>query len=205
MIFWHKFDKFSDHWIKGRKSPLEAHIQRCCICFWGCRSHVPLLIATSPRAQFDPSSKWRTWNRKHLNLTLQMEYMWNRYEITYISYIVYLFTTNLDVEVYSVSSSYDAWRPKHKYTLRYMLFHKHFRLLAAIFDFSLTPKHGSVQISPVALLDIENIGIAVGISLLSRIQAEISYPLPVTGRHLWYITHPDEVFCINTYLNIYIN
>jgi len=48
------------------------------------------------------------------------------------------------------------------------------------------------------LLDIENIGIyyipiAVGISLLTPIQAEIyviSYTLPVTGRHLWYITHP---------------
>jgi len=43
------------------------------------------------------------------------------------------------------------------------------------------------------LLDIENIGKAVGISLLSRIQAAIyviPYPLPVTGRNIWYITHP---------------
>jgi len=70
----------------------------------------------------------------------------------------------------------------------------HFRLQAAIFDFSLTPTHGSVWISPVVLLDIENIGIAVEISLISHLQAQIDvlpYPLPVTGRHLWYITHPD--------------
>jgi len=56
-----------------------------------------------------------------------------------------------------------------------------------VFDLSLTTTHGSVQISPVVFLDIENIGIAVGISLLSRIQTEIYvilYPFPLTGRHL---------------------
>jgi len=44
-------------------------------------------------------------------------------------------------------------------------------------------------------LDIEKIGIAVRISLLSRVQAEIyviSYPLPVLGRHRWFFTHPDK-------------
>jgi len=41
----------------------------------------------------------------------------------------------------------------------YTLFHMHFRLQAAIFDFSLTPTHGSVLISPVVLPDLENIGI----------------------------------------------
>jgi len=57
-----------------------------------------------------------------------------------------------------------------------------------------TPKNGSIYINPVVILDIENIGIAVGISLLSCIHAEIyviAYALPVTGRHLRYIVHPD--------------
>jgi len=38
MIFWWKYDKLGDYWIKGRESPLKQ-MQRCCICFWGCRSH----------------------------------------------------------------------------------------------------------------------------------------------------------------------
>jgi len=45
----------------------------------------------------------------------------------------------------------------------------------------------SILNSPVMVLDAKNINIAVGIPLLSRIQAEIhviSYPLPVTDRHL---------------------
>jgi len=29
------------------------------------------------RCEINPKSKWRTWYRKHLNLTLQMEYLWN--------------------------------------------------------------------------------------------------------------------------------
>jgi len=44
-----------------------------------------------------------------------------------------------------------------------------------------------IRISQVMMLDAKNIHIAVGISLLSRIQAEIyviPYPLPVIGRHL---------------------
>jgi len=63
----------------------------------------------------------------------------------------------------------------------------HFQLQATIFDFSLTPTHGSVQVSPVLLPDLETIGIAVGMSLLSCLQAEIyviSYPHPVSSRHL---------------------
>jgi len=42
--------------------------------------------------------------------------------------------------------------------------------------------------------DPENMGIAVGISLVSRVQTEIyviSYVLPVYGRRLWFPTHPD--------------
>jgi len=45
----------------------------------------------------------------------------------------------------------------------------------------------SIRISPVMILDVKNLNITVGISLLSRVQAEIyvfPYPLPVTGRHL---------------------
>jgi len=61
----------------------------------------------------------------------------------------------------------------------------HFRLQATI-----SPWLDSIRTSAVTLLDL---GIAVGISLLSRI-AElhvISNELPVTGRHLWFITHPN--------------
>jgi len=45
----------------------------------------------------------------------------------------------------------------------------------------------SIRISPVMTLDAKNIGIAVVISLLSRIQADmyvILYTFPVSGRHL---------------------
>jgi len=65
-----------------------------------------------------------------------------------------------------------------------MLFHIHFRLQATIIDLSLTPTNGGVYVNPVVLLDIENIFIAVGISLLSCIYKVheiyvIPYPLPV--------------------------
>jgi len=50
-----------------------------------------------------------------------------------------------------------------------MLLHIHFRLQAAIFDFLLTPTNCNIYLSPVVLTDIENIGIVVGISLLSYI------------------------------------
>jgi len=48
----------------------------------------------------------------------------------------------------------------------------YFRLQAEIFNASLTLTYGSVYFSPVMLIDLESIGIAVGIALLSRIQAE---------------------------------
>jgi len=44
------------------------------------------------------------------------------------------------------------------------------------------------------LSDPGNMGVSVGISLLSCILAEIyviSYPLPVSGRHLCFTTYPD--------------
>jgi len=58
----------------------------------------------------------------------------------------------------------------------------------------------SIRISPVMMLDAKNMNIAIGISLQSRIQAEIyviSNALPVTGRHLRFLTHPDIRQCLD--------
>jgi len=49
----------------------------------------------------------------------------------------------------------------------------YFRLMAAIFDLTVTPTSEGIRTSPTVLLDPENEGVAVGISLLSYIQAEI--------------------------------
>ena len=57
----------------------------------------------------------------------------------------------------------------------------------AIFDFRHTQTSDSLPNSLSVLPDPENMGIAVGISLLTCIQAEayvISYVLPVNGCHL---------------------
>ena len=46
----------------------------------------------------------------------------------------------------------------------------------------------------VELLDPENMGVAVGISSLSRKKVEmyvISYLCPVIGRHFWFSFYPD--------------
>ena len=53
------------------------------------------------------------------------------------------------------------------YELRYTLFPVYFRLMAAIFDFRLTRTSDSVPTSLSVLPDPENMGLAVGISLLS--------------------------------------
>ena len=45
--------------------------------------------------------------------------------------------------------------------------------MAAIFDLPVTPTSKILYISSSVLLDPENVGVAVGISLLSCIQAEI--------------------------------
>jgi len=45
--------------------------------------------------------------------------------------------------------------------------------MAAIFDFQVTPTSESLYSSPTVLVDPENVGVAVEISLLSHIQAEI--------------------------------
>ena len=55
----------------------------------------------------------------------------------------------------------------HVYKLRYTLFHVYFRLQAAIFDLPLTLTSDSMCNSPAVLLDPENMGLGVGISLLS--------------------------------------
>ena len=59
--------------------------------------------------------------------------------------------------------------------------------MATIFDLTVIPTSESIDISFAVLLDPENVGVAVGISLLSHIRAEIyviAYVLPVNGRHL---------------------
>ena len=45
--------------------------------------------------------------------------------------------------------------------------------MAAIFDFQVTLTLESINNSPTVLVDPENVGVAVGISLLSHLQAEI--------------------------------
>jgi len=59
---------------------------------------------------------------------------------------------------------------------------------------TLTLKSIRIRPSPVIIPNAKNINISVGISLLSCTQAEIyviSYPLPVTDRHLWFLDHSD--------------
>lgn len=59
--------------------------------------------------------------------------------------------------------------------------------MAAIFDLRHTQTSDSIPISLSVMPDLENMGLAVGISLPSCIRAEIyviSYLLPVNGRHL---------------------
>ena len=58
-----------------------------------------------------------------------------------------------------------------------------FRLLAAIFNLRLTLTSDSIRTNQVVLLDPENMGIAVGDSLLSSVQVEIKY-FEVWDRHL---------------------
>ena len=68
-----------------------------------------------------------------------------------------------------------------------MLLHMYFWLMAAMFDIPVTPTSESIHTSPTALLDPENVGVPVGISLLSHLQAEIydvAYVFPVNGGHL---------------------
>jgi hypothetical protein len=62
-----------------------------------------------------------------------------------------------------------------------------FRLIATIFDFQYTQTSDSLRYSLVVLTDPGNVGVAVGISLRSYIEAEInvtSYVLLVKGHLL---------------------
>ena len=63
----------------------------------------------------------------------------------------------------------------------------HFWFMSAIFDFQHSQTSDSIRTSLSVLPDLENMDKAVGISLLSCIEAEIyavSQVLPVNGRHL---------------------
>ena len=66
--------------------------------------------------------------------------------------------------------------------------------MAAIFDLRHTRTSDSNPTSLFELPDPKNMGIAVEISLLSCIEAEIyviSFLLPVNGRHLRFQTYPN--------------
>ena len=58
--------------------------------------------------------------------------------------------------------------------------------MAAMLDLPVTTTSESIHTSIIVLLDPENVGVAIGISLPSYIQAEIydiAYVLPVLGGH----------------------
>jgi len=79
--------------------------------------------------------------------------------------------------------------------LRYTVCPIYFRLMAAIFgsQYAQTRMQDCIPSSISVLPDPRNIGVAVGISLLSCIRAEIyliSYLLPVNGCRLWFMTNP---------------
>jgi len=66
--------------------------------------------------------------------------------------------------------------------------------LPVIFALQHTRTLDSIPSSLYLLRNPENMGVAVGFSLLSCIRAEIyviSDPLPVSGRHLCFTTYPD--------------
>ena len=65
------------------------------------------------------------------------------------------------------------FRCHHAHELRYTLFPMCFQLMAAIFDFQHTQSSDSILTSLSMLPDPKNVGIAVGISLLSCVEAEI--------------------------------
>ena len=89
-----------------------------------------------------------------------------------------------------IVSSYPIWRNDIRRITS--LFLVYFRLLAAIFDFRHIQTSDSILTSFSVLPDPENMGLAVGISLLSCLRAEIyvlSFLLPVIGRHLRFPTY----------------
>jgi hypothetical protein len=67
------------------------------------------------------------------------------------------------------------------------LCHIYFRLIAVIFNFSLIRTSDRVRGSLIVLPDLENMSVAVGLSMLSCTQADKdvnTYQLPVNSRHL---------------------
>ena len=71
--------------------------------------------------------------------------------------------------------------------------HLHFRLVTAIFDFQHTQTSDSITICLSVFLDPENTSIAIEISLLLCVRAEIyviSYLFPFNGRQLQFLTCP---------------
>jgi len=73
-----------------------------------------------------------------------------------------------------------------------MLFHIYFLFQAAIFDFSLTPTKGPYLDQSSRIAGHRKLSITVGMLCLSCVQAEIyviSYLPPVSGHHLWFLTH----------------
>ena len=72
------------------------------------------------------------------------------------------------------------------------MFSIHFRLVATISNFSHPLSLNNINTGPIVKLDPENIGVAVGISLLSCIETEllvVLYSLPVVyGRHIEFLT-----------------
>jgi len=69
-----------DHWIKGRNSPFSPLEANSTLLRFGDAEVTAANSNIAPftiRCEFNGKSKWRTWNRKNLHLTLQMEYMWN--------------------------------------------------------------------------------------------------------------------------------
>ena len=91
-------------------------------------------------------------------------------------------------EVFQLHSGLPSkYRRFHVCTLRF-LWHMYLRLMATIFDSPVILTTESIHNSPSVLPDPENVKVAVGISSISCIQAEIftiAYVLPVNGGHLW--------------------
>ena len=83
----------------------------------------------------------------------------------------------------------------HVYPLRCTLFPTYFRLIATMFDLTVTlMPEIDINTSLIVLLDPENVGVAVEISLLSYVQAEIqdiAHVLPINGSHLAFTSNPD--------------
>ena len=78
-------------------------------------------------------------------------------------------------------------RCHHVYKLRYSLLHNVLPLIVASYDLPVNMTSESIDFNTSVLLDLENVGMAVEISLLSYIQTEIYdnvYALPVNDGYV---------------------